>query len=128
MNQFQTKKFRQLQKVWYLKLEETGFEDAEDTNSENEFLKTWHSSYFQTKYDPHSFESKRDYYDCALEFLHRNYQNHQYGLFEYNQESRIWELHCEGLSLREIARKLTITVYQVNKVVTSLKQKMLKAR
>lgn len=96
MSQFKNPEFRKLQRDWYKKLKEDGFEDIEDTNSKEEFLKEWHSSSFQLSHDPATFEAKQEYFYLATKFL-SSYQ------FPTEVERIIWTLHAEGKSLREIA-------------------------
>jgi hypothetical protein len=128
MNPYQTRKFKELQSDWYKKLEESGFEDIEDVSSKEEFLKTWHSSYFQKRYEPEVFESNETYYRKARSFLEDTFQNVQYGLFEKKLDDVIWEKHAEGISLRDIAKELNLKVHQVHKVVTVLKKRMIEGR
>lgn len=90
-----------LQKLWYRKLKEDGFTDIEDTNSPREYLKTWHSSYFVHRHTPDSFQAQSDYYRRASQFLYEF-------PFKNRRERRIWALHSEGTSMREIADRLNI--------------------
>lgn len=100
--------FKTLQKLWYKKLRDAGFEDIEDTNSPKEFLKTWHSSYFISRYTAESYERKETYYRLCSHFLW------DYA-FESNLEREIWRLHSEGMSLRDIAKSLRSKRIKLNK-------------
>jgi hypothetical protein len=103
-----TPDLKTLQKIWYKKLKNTGFVDIEDTNSPKEFLKTWHSSYFISRYTPETFERKEAYYRLCSHFLW-DYE------FESNLEREIWRLHSEGMSLRDIAQSLRSKRIKLNK-------------
>lgn len=111
-----------LQKVWYKKLKENGFEDIEDTSSPREYLKTWHSSYFQVRYTPEIFDLKQEYYRRASQFLHDH-------TFVDIIQKKIWELHAEGQSVRAISLALEplgiqMNKDQVHKVVVGLVKQM----
>lgn len=90
-----------LQKLWYEKLKLTGFVDIEDTSSPREYLKTWHSSYFIHRHTPESFQSTQDYYRRASQFLY------EYPYFK-RMEKKVWALHTDGISMREIAERLDL--------------------
>lgn len=125
MSHHHTKKFKALQKVWYDKLKESGFEDIEDTNSPHEYLKTWHSSYFQIVHEPIAYEHKKVYYEQASAFLHEYFTDHQYGLFDKFRPDLVWELHVQGVSVREIAKRLEMKACRVHLIITDIKKKMM---
>jgi hypothetical protein len=82
------------QEYWYQKLEESGFEDAENGSIPSRPLKEWHN--FRFKDEPvEQILAIRSYYDMAEELLRR---------FEFKNviHRRIWELHCEGKNKRQI--------------------------
>lgn len=111
-----------LQKIWYKKLKDSGFVDIEDTNSPKEFLKTWHSSYFISRYTPEAFERKQMYYRLCSHFLWAY-------PFESNLEREIWRMHSDGIPLREIAtqlrsKKIKLNKDNVNKIIVKLVQIM----
>lgn len=116
MSMFRTRKFKRLQKKWYSKLEDLGFDEIEDTDSPREFLKSWHNHHFQN-IDPLVIEFNKEYYDQARSALH-TYR------FETKKEEKIWELHADGLSLREIAAKLKIKIHIAHTTVNHLKERM----
>lgn len=126
MQQRKGKAFLKLQAEWYLKIKQSGFEDIEDVKSPNEFIKVWHSSYFQTRYSPNEFEEKREYYDRARAFLEDQMQGLEYILFGKQLERTIWELHSEGLSLREIAREVGVNKDKVQNIVKRVSGKVFK--
>lgn len=92
MNQYQTKKFKTLQKKWYDKLKKEGFQDIE---SDENNLKEWTSVFFSRR-DPHRMASRMEYFSYATRFLN----DHE---FADNKEKTIWELHSNGKSFTEIA-------------------------
>lgn len=121
MSLFQRPKFKQLQKIWYQKLKDSGFNDAEDTTNEDGYMLVWHSSYFYSRYTPETYKEKQDYYRLASSFT---------SLYEFisQQERDIWNLHAEGQSLRTIAAHSNLSVYQVYKIIKKLTTIMLDAR
>lgn len=95
---YQSKQYRELQAVWYKKLKEQGFEDIEDTSKSDRPLEAWHSLRFQ-KVVGVQVDMTQAYYYRAKELLN-TYQ------FKNKTHQRVWELHCEGLSKREIAEEI----------------------
>lgn len=90
-----------LQKIWYQKLKEEGFEDIENNERPGTPLNAWHS--LKWRYIPQErMEETMLYYAQAKELL---YTFH----FENTAQKRIWELHSEGLSKREIEKALAKT-------------------
>lgn len=95
-----------LQKLWYSKLKADGFEDIEQ---ENGMLKEWSSKFYTSQFKetngtkaedkiPINY-AKAEYYRLAEHFLN----SHK---FKNRLESLIWNLHSQGMSFREIAKKL----------------------
>lgn len=83
------------QKIWYKKLEDSGFEDAEqDENS----LKEWSSAFYRPR-NTRLQASREPYFRLASHFLH-DYQ------FETERDRVIWEYHAEGLQVHEIVDTL----------------------
>lgn len=94
--------FKQLQKRWYGKLKEKGFEDIE--KNEYEFKSVPNSTYkFTQKARMHSNSpdyGKQEYYLMASHFLNEH-------KFASKLESAVWAYHSEGLSYRNISRILS---------------------
>lgn len=96
-----------MEKVWYDKLKEEGFEDIEDTNNEFRPLKSWHSfrfmlndsSYFKNTNLRTNRESAISYYRLACQLLNTHH-------FKNETHRRIWELHSEGWSKRQIEAEI----------------------
>jgi len=95
-----SKEFKELQAKWYKKLEKSGFKDAETVEGYHEPyrpLRQWHASCFFLRHAPLRREAKTEYYRLAGQFLYDN-------TFKSKLEMRMWELHAEGKSIREIVR------------------------
>lgn len=90
-----SKEFKDLQAKWYKKLANTGFADIEQPDGN---LKNWALSLI--RHDETTENAKQDYYRLAGQLLHSSYP------FQSNTERKIWEMHAEGLSIRDIAKKL----------------------
>jgi hypothetical protein len=90
------KTFNQLQEEWYAKLKKEGFEDIEQTDTKERLLKSWHSSYFHSRHNPHDFRHQEEYFRQATNFYH----SHD---FKNQAEKKIWLLHSEGYTIREIS-------------------------
>lgn len=108
---------KQLQKKWYKKLKDTGFNDIEDTDSVNEMLKTWDSHYFIYVTTPEQFQARSDYYDRCSTFLNEH-------KFLTKLDKKIWELHSEGIPLRTAAKQVNKSVAFVFKATRRLRAAM----
>jgi len=95
----QSQEFKALQKEWDAKLKASGFDDIEDTTREDRPLKAWHN--FRFKRTPIvQREATETYIDSAKALL-LTYP------FKNPTHRRIWELHCEGKSRREIEEAIS---------------------
>lgn len=114
-----TKKFKDLQEKWRKKLKKSGFNDIEDEN-ENIDRGSWD---FRTKKVLDSYQTKKDYYYRATQFLN-----------EYNFDTQldkiIWEYHVEAIGVRGIAKilnKLKLSKFRhvsVFNIITRLNREM----
>lgn len=86
-----------LKKIWYRKLEDSGFDDAENTSHPDQPLKTWHSFKFK---DALKLTETSTYYLKAIQLVD-TYD------FDNSTHRKIWELHCEGYSKRKIEKEIT---------------------
>ncbi len=110
-----------LQKIWYQKLKESGFDDIEDTSSKREYLKNWESTYFYRRYDPMSFEMKQEYYRQANLFLNEYKFEWIRGSSIINwMEKEIWRLHADGSSIRDIELALGLNRNKVHLIIKKL--------
>lgn len=112
------KELQKLKKLWDKKLKASGFIDIEEQGYSDPLLIDWDSHYYKCRYTKETFESKQYYYQQASLFL-ESYE------FESNREKKIWSMHSEGLPLREIAKKIRTTLYQVHKTVRQTSKIML---
>lgn len=102
-NPFKTSEFQKLKTEWNQKLKESGFEDAEDFNLPDPALKVWHSfRFFKSDTDQYikTVKQREDYFSLASGLLFNGFP------FETDVSRRVWELHCQGLSIRKIERIL----------------------
>lgn len=86
--------YKDLQKLWYNKIQQGGFKDIEDTKTG--LLKEWNFNFFRNQFSRVKYESTLEYYEKAKQILL------SYG-FKTDTQKRVWELHCEGFSERKIA-------------------------
>lgn len=111
-NPFEGQKFKQLKKKWYKKLQEEGFEDVEQQSSyKEEMLKCWDSFWFDNKISQIGrtfFNSTFDYYYHATQFAQEIQSMPQV-------QQRIWQLHTDSISLREIALEINSPQTPINK-------------
>ncbi len=95
---FKSPEFRALFRDWNRKLERDGHEEIEDFTRPVPTLKTWTTTRW-TASDPTRNEWRQQYYEMADRVL-------ETFAFANRVHRRIWELHCEGLSIREIADRI----------------------
>ncbi len=95
-----SKEFKQAQKKWYDKLKKEGFEDIEWINHETGYGQNtpWIKNYKKTVNEKKMHEHN-DYYSKCSYFLH-------YGKFKSRLHKKIWEFYCEGLSYRNMVKRL----------------------
>jgi hypothetical protein len=96
---FKSPEFQKLFQHWNKVLEEDGFKDAEDFSLPEAPLKSWHSKKWVSG-EAHMSEST-NYYDMASELLHNGFS------FKNDLYRRVWELHCQGMSVRKIEHVLS---------------------
>ena len=92
--------FKALQTEWTKKLKDSGFVDIEDVERPDKPLKAWDDRRFKQIPTERRIATER-YYDTARELLN-TYE------FKNLIHKKIWELHCEGLSRRKIAKLLGV--------------------
>lgn len=91
-------RYKDLEKIWYDKLKQEGFQDAEDRNTG--LLKEWDFNFFRNQFDPIQYSATLRYYEEARRLL-LSYT------FKDEGHKQVWELHCEGLSERTISSKIS---------------------
>lgn len=116
---------KELVKVWYQKLKESGFKDAERILKDypEPVLNYWDSTYFSTSgaINPRTFHEKQEYYYQANQFLN-TYQ------FKSQTDHHIWRLHSEGMGLRTISKELAKLNIKLNKDTVAKTVKRLQAK
>lgn len=98
MSQHKSKEFKALEREWYQKLKDNDFEDIEDLRNEKRLLKCWHSFQYQ-RISKVKWEAIKIYYEKAAELL-LTY------VFTTERHKMIWEMHCQGMTCREISDQL----------------------
>jgi hypothetical protein len=122
MSKFKTAEFEALKTVWYEKLEKSGFVDIEETKGSKDYLKTWDSQWFLTRFQESSlkFEARQEYYNIVQNYVN-NLKREQLNFFNNEDiEFQIWTLHANGRSLREIASQLGTKICRVHASVKKL--------
>jgi hypothetical protein len=87
---------KSLQKTWYKKLADKGFEDIEK-NEVYLYRDARSSGIFQHKKSKEYYDSVLDYYTMAEHFLNEH-------KFENKREETIWAYHSEGISIRDMVK------------------------
>ncbi len=96
MSQTRDKKFKRLEQTWYDKLKSEGFVDIENTKDRDRRLREWDFNFFRNKFVAVKYETTLAYYNQGRQIL-TTYS------FKTEMHKRIWELHIEGRSERQIA-------------------------
>ncbi len=115
VNPFRTKKFLELFEKWNKKLVKAGHNEIEDFSRPDPSLKSWDNFKFK-KVTPDEYETKTKYYANARNVLNK-YE------FQTPLHRKIWELHSEGLSLRdiEIEIKMKYKKDTINMIIQKIK-------
>jgi hypothetical protein len=112
--------FKQLQAKWYKKLKDSGFEDAESSESH---LKKWSNCFTREVQTDEQLLAKREYYRMAENFL-TTYK------FKTRLDQVIWDYHSNGMSARNIAATLNEVKIRsksaVHLVIKRLREEMFK--
>lgn len=121
-----SKEFKRLEKLWYKKLEKSGFEDLErGSGSQDKPLRSVSADEFNlflNRTQHGGFHFKQEYYRIAGHFLHDN-------RFESKFDKKVWSLHAQGISIRKIVKILKlekIATYrkEVDETIRRLANKM----
>lgn len=111
--------FKKLQAEWNKKLAASGFEDIEDSNGQ---LKgKWSGdSDIRNKYTELTYAAKERYYQLAGQFLN-DYP------FKTEKDRIIWEMHSEGISIRDIVKALKKRRFKVYRHLVHSRLKFLRS-
>lgn len=124
------KSFKELQKEWYEKIElELDFQDIEKIDHPNQPLKEWHSFKIPSKRFQIIQEIKTPYQKQIDDFMnHPDFTQacesiikHGNSKFTIIQIKLIWELHAQGISIRQIARRVGRVKSRVDDVIKGLR-------
>lgn len=91
--------YAKLKKIWYDKLEKSGFDDIED---DQERLKSYSSIFVRKDQRMNAldtWQAKAAYYSMAEQFLN-DFE------FESKFQRIVWEYHANGISIRDISKLL----------------------
>lgn len=106
--------FKKLQAKWYKK---AGYK-----TEFNEFGYNAHNEdgrHYYNQYGHQEFATKQRYYELAGQFI--------YGYsFKDNTDKRVWTLHSEGITIRQIAETLKLSKSLVHRTIKHLKEEMIK--
>lgn len=97
---FKTPEFKALFKEWNQILEDGGLEEIENFDLPNPSLKKFHSNKWTLENG--RAQDARDikaYYEMAGDLL-------ESFPFKTETQKRMWEMHCDGMSVRQIAQSL----------------------
>lgn len=95
---FKTPEFNKLFNQWNKILEDSGHVEIEDFTRSEVPLKTWHATKWHSD-QAYGIEITKEYYAAALNVLN-TFQ------FESKAQKRIWALHCEGVAVRKIVKRI----------------------
>jgi|ERR1700677_914761 len=107
----QLKNLKKLQAIWAKKLKDSGFKDIENKDGRLERESAMPVVY-QTNFGHEGaivkFEATREYYALAGQFYH-DYK------FSSDIEKKIWFLHSQGVTARNIVKLVRTKTYKANK-------------
>lgn len=99
-----------LQKKWYKKLKDKGFNDIEYPLNPRQELKEYHDSFFKKRYSPEMFVQKQRYYELASQLV--------YTLkFNSERDKKIWAMHAVGTDYATIAKKHKVSYNTVERTI-----------
>ena len=130
-----TPAFKKLQKYWYKKLADSGFEDIEDTD--NDTLKRFSLALARSKSSrpcPNNeryeremtrYRANQEFYTLCRHFLHS--PEFETLVAKRPKYRKAWEMYCEGTILQVIADEIKMHRCSVRYIVRKLTHAMKKA-
>jgi hypothetical protein len=117
--------FKDLQAKWYRKLERTGFKDLEDKLERlKEYSTTKWKEGHPAKARQQSKEKQNDHFLAAVASKEEYYRAAGHWLYDHKfdkkVEFKVWELHAEGATARQIYTKLRLTKNEVRSILHKL--------
>lgn len=107
-----------LRATWYRKLREGGFRDIEQADGT---LRDRNRLQYAANLDPIVRRATAEYFALAARYLAE-------GLFVCGEDQRVWELHADGLTVREIAKTVGRASSWVQRRITRYRRRALAAR
>jgi len=105
------KEFAKLQKKWYKKLKEIGFDDLETFDGKgnpHDLLKARIEQLSENKLA--QFDKIQNFYSECRGYYHK-------AIFLTEEEKDIWAMYSEGYSMRQISDELGVNRHKVSKIV-----------
>ena len=115
-----------LQKIWYKKLKDEGFEDLEyfdDQGKPQEWLKG--NSKFSSQEDEtvQASDSSALEFECTLEYYLQAAHLLHTATFDNDIDRHIWFLHSEGESLRKIGNQVGYSHPKVLRIINKYRKR-----
>lgn len=123
-----SKEFKEVETAWYKKLKEAGFDDIE--NQETHDLKKYSNNLFfkHSSRDVgvvHKFVYVRRYFELAAQFV--GSPEYLACISKNPKYARVWEMHADGRTYREIAKETGMHKMTALDVVKRLSKVMLES-
>lgn len=118
---FRTREFKKLFQKWNERLIASNHDEIEDFSVDIPIPKQWALRY--ANMDREAFKAKEQYYRLARGFLFQH-------IFKNKVHYRIWELHTEGVPIREIANILGMKKLRksmVSRIVLEIRKELKKS-
>lgn len=123
--------FKSLRNKWYDKLEASGFEDAEERDSQRQWLKAWHAHFWASRVKNEGLarvQAKADYYEFAQQLLedYVDADGHTRPRYKFASklERAVWAAHANAETVGPAAARLKISKVQFSKIVKKIKKDM----
>lgn len=142
------KTFEQLERFWYERLREEGFQDIEDTSNVFRPLKAWHSHRFGGNSGKIDFAISKNVHGmevspaCDIEPIHpkkramgekiertREFYDLAWSFlhthkFKKRYYRKIWEMFCNGVTERDIALEVKLPKSTVHWIIAKLRREI----
>lgn len=126
------KNLKEVEKKWYKKLKDSGFEDIENYKNPDKPLKSAHdyrvinNNYSIIKENEIQYQRAIDNFVNHPDFLLacKSMVKHGNCKFVLNEVKLIWEMHVEGKTRREMARRFGRSKGRIDAVIEGLRQWM----
>ncbi len=109
-----SKEYKALQATWDAKLKKSGFVDIEQRDGN---LKRWDGDKIPRRLSNLKFQVQAEFYRSAGMFLHEH-------TFVTSSEKNVWALFAEGLTVRDISKKLKKSKWNIHTTIQRLTKVM----